>query len=246
MNGIEPQAYLTDVIARIVAGRPQSGFDDLLPWVYAQQFHGAVAAMPTLTCSEPPGEAMHRTGRAVARAIGVSLRAVQRIWAAYSLQPHRLRTFTDGAMPTNRDSKLSKLTQCLSCLGICLLRPVIECKILSIQHKGHGLGSRPRLDVSELPWPLSRPPSLPRQAVGCPHDENGQFRFARDPGGGVDGIERLAERSHLRAAEAVSKSVEKGGITHRSASARRSDQNSADMSYLGDRHSRGIQRRRFL
>ena len=43
LNGVEPQAYLTDVIARIVAGHPQSGLDDLLPWAYAPQPLRAVA-----------------------------------------------------------------------------------------------------------------------------------------------------------------------------------------------------------
>ena len=38
-----PQAYLADVIARIVAGHPQSGLDDLLPWTYAAQPLRAVA-----------------------------------------------------------------------------------------------------------------------------------------------------------------------------------------------------------
>jgi hypothetical protein len=46
-----------------------------------------------LPCSEAPGNATHWTGRAVAKAVGVSLRAVQRIWDAHRLQPHRLRTF---------------------------------------------------------------------------------------------------------------------------------------------------------
>ena len=46
-----------------------------------------------LTCSEPPGEATHWTGRAVAKVMGVSLRTVQRIWQAHNLKPHRLRTF---------------------------------------------------------------------------------------------------------------------------------------------------------
>lgn len=110
LNGIEPQAYLTDVMARIVGGHLQSGLNDLLPWAYAQQFHRA--AVLTLTCSEPPGEAMHQTGRAVARAVGISPRAVQRIWAAHRLKPHRLRTFTDGPKSTNRDSGLSKLHRC--------------------------------------------------------------------------------------------------------------------------------------
>ena len=52
-----------------------------------------VAKVLALPCSEAPGTATHWTGRAVAKAVGVSLRAVQRIWEAHRLQPHRLRTF---------------------------------------------------------------------------------------------------------------------------------------------------------
>jgi Homeodomain-like domain len=44
-----------------------------------------------LTLSEPPGEATHWTGRAMATATGISLRSVQRIWAAHGLEPHRVR-----------------------------------------------------------------------------------------------------------------------------------------------------------
>lgn len=52
-----------------------------------------IAKVLELTCSEPPGEATHWTGRAMAKAFNISLRAVQRLWAAHRLQPHRLRTF---------------------------------------------------------------------------------------------------------------------------------------------------------
>ena len=52
-----------------------------------------------LTCTEPPGEATHWTGRAMAKAVGLSLRSVQRIWAAHQLQPHRLRTFKRSRDP---------------------------------------------------------------------------------------------------------------------------------------------------
>jgi transposase len=34
LNGVDPQAYLTDVITRIVNGHPNSRIDELLPWVY--------------------------------------------------------------------------------------------------------------------------------------------------------------------------------------------------------------------
>ena len=52
-----------------------------------------VARVLALTCSEPPGEVTHWTGRAVAKAVGISLRAVQRIWDTHRLAPHRIRTF---------------------------------------------------------------------------------------------------------------------------------------------------------
>jgi hypothetical protein len=43
LNGVAPQAYLADVIARIVAGHPQSQIDDLLPWANATPPLKAVA-----------------------------------------------------------------------------------------------------------------------------------------------------------------------------------------------------------
>jgi transposase len=44
LTGVEPQAYLTDVITRIVNGHPNSRLDDLLPWTYpAMQDLKAVA-----------------------------------------------------------------------------------------------------------------------------------------------------------------------------------------------------------
>jgi transposase len=58
-----------------------------------------VAKVLALPCSEPPGNATHWTGRAVAKAAGVSLRAVQRIWEAHRIQPHRLRTFKKSSDP---------------------------------------------------------------------------------------------------------------------------------------------------
>jgi hypothetical protein len=47
----------------------------------------------TLTLGDPPGATTHWTGRAMAAVSGVSLRSVQRIWAAHGLQPHRVRRF---------------------------------------------------------------------------------------------------------------------------------------------------------
>jgi transposase len=35
LTGIEPHAYLADVITKIVNDHPNSQIDDLLPWAYA-------------------------------------------------------------------------------------------------------------------------------------------------------------------------------------------------------------------
>ena len=58
-----------------------------------------VAKVLAPTCSEPPGETTHWTGRAMAKTMGVSLSAVQRIWAAHHLQPRRIRTFKRSTDP---------------------------------------------------------------------------------------------------------------------------------------------------
>ncbi len=62
-----------------------------------------VARVVTLTCGPPPHQATHWTGRAMAKAVGISLRSVQRIWAAHGLEPHRIRTFK-----LSRDPQLSE------------------------------------------------------------------------------------------------------------------------------------------
>jgi transposase len=58
-----------------------------------------VQRIVTLTCAEPPHEATHWTGRAIAKAVGVSLRSVQRIWQAHELEPHRVRSFKRSRDP---------------------------------------------------------------------------------------------------------------------------------------------------
>jgi hypothetical protein len=37
VNAIDPQAYLADVITKIVNGHPNSRIDELLPWAYSTQ-----------------------------------------------------------------------------------------------------------------------------------------------------------------------------------------------------------------
>ncbi|MGZ9092906.1 MAG: IS630 family transposase [Rhodoplanes sp.] len=50
-----------------------------------------VVALTTTT--DPPGEATHWAAGAMAKAVGISVSSVQRIWRAHGLQPHRVRRF---------------------------------------------------------------------------------------------------------------------------------------------------------
>src|SRR5271168_4624252 len=70
--------------------------------------------MVALTCTEPPHQATHWTGRAMAKVMGLSVGSVQRIWRAHKLQPHRLRTFKRSRDP----SFATKLTDIVG-LGAC-------------------------------------------------------------------------------------------------------------------------------
>jgi len=56
---------------------------------------GAEAAerVVALTLGEPPGETTHWTGVLMAKAAGLSVSSVQRIWRKHGLQPHRMRQF---------------------------------------------------------------------------------------------------------------------------------------------------------
>jgi hypothetical protein len=58
-----------------------------------------VARVVAMTCGAPLGEAMHWTGRAMAKAARISLRSVQRIWQAHQIQPHRVRSFKRSRDP---------------------------------------------------------------------------------------------------------------------------------------------------
>lgn len=46
-----------------------------------------------LTWTDPPAEATHWTAAMMAKAVGISVSSVQRIWRAHGLQPHRVKQF---------------------------------------------------------------------------------------------------------------------------------------------------------
>jgi Homeodomain-like domain len=77
-----------------------------------------------LTCTQPPHQATHWTGRAMAKATGVSLRSVQRIWQSHQLQPHRIRAFKHSRDP----AFAAKLTDIVGSMSI--PRPMLWCSRL--------------------------------------------------------------------------------------------------------------------
>ena len=86
-----------------------------------------VQRVVALSCSEPPGEATHWTGRMMAAAVGLSLRTVQRIWAAHQLQPHRLRSFK-----RSRDPEF--ITKLADIVGL-YMAPPSHAVVLSVDEK---------------------------------------------------------------------------------------------------------------
>jgi hypothetical protein len=82
-----------------------------------------------LTLTEPAGAATHWTGRAMAATTGVSLRSVQRVWAAHGLQPHRVRRFKLSRDPAFA-AKLRDV------VGLHLAPPA-HAIVLSVDEKSH-------------------------------------------------------------------------------------------------------------
>src|SRR5262245_50655062 len=96
----------------------------------------------TLTCAEPPGEATHCTDRATAKAIGISLHSVQRVWQAHRLQPDRIRTFKRCVHPYIARSLLE--------MRLLYVPPPKRAQILSLDEKS-------QIQPNERPQPRLSP-----------------------------------------------------------------------------------------
>ena len=124
-------------VSRPTVGRWQqrfaeSGIDGLLRDKTRKPGKAPIAAetaarVVAMACTQPPHEATHWTGRAMAKAIGISLGSVQRIWRAHKLQPHRLRTFKRSRDP-NFATKLTDI------VGL-YIDPPAHAVVLSIDEK---------------------------------------------------------------------------------------------------------------
>lgn len=143
LQSAEPLA-VPGVACRVAVGRPavwrwqrrfaEAGVDGLLHDASRKPgeapVDGAtVRRVVAVTCGQPPGEATHRAGRAIARTAENSLRSVQRIWAAHDLQPHRMRTFKRSNDP-DFAAKLEAI------VGL-YLDPPAHSLVLSVDEKSH-------------------------------------------------------------------------------------------------------------
>ena len=79
------------------------------------------------TLGEPPGEATHWTGQAMAKAVGIGLGSVQAIWKAHGLVPHRTRTFK-----LSRDPEF--ITKLREIVGL-YMSPPAHSLVLSVDEK---------------------------------------------------------------------------------------------------------------
>ena len=105
------------------------------------------ARVVALTCTQPPHQATHWTGRAMAKAAGIALRSMQRIWQAHQLQPHRLRTFK-----RSRDPAFA--TKLADIVGL-YIDPPAHAVVLSVDEKAN----------PSPPLHEQRPPSHPTGAA---------------------------------------------------------------------------------
>jgi hypothetical protein len=86
-----------------------------------------VARVVELTLGPPPGEVTHWTASAMAKAAGISVSSVQRIWRSHGLAPHRFRQF--------KLSKDPKFVEKLQDIVGLYMAPPAHAIVLSIDEK---------------------------------------------------------------------------------------------------------------
>ncbi len=79
----------------------------------------AAERIVALTLDDPPGETTHWTSALMAKAAGVSVSSVQRIWRSHGLQPHRVRQFK----LSNDPNFIGQAARCRRPRSLPLVRP---------------------------------------------------------------------------------------------------------------------------
>jgi len=163
-----------------------------------------VAQVVAMTCSEPPGEATHWTGRAMAKAVGLSLRTIQRIWEAHRLQPHRIRTFK-----RSNDPEFAEKVEDI--VGL-YMHPPAHAVVLSIDEKSQ---------IQALDRTRPGLPIKPGKCGTMTHDDKRHgtttlFAALNTLDGAVLGrcMQRHTHREFIRFLNAVDRAVPPGKLVH--------------------------------
>jgi transposase len=157
-----------------------------------------------LTRQAPPGEVTHWTGRAMAKAVGISLGAVQGIWKAHGLLPHRVRTFK-----LSRDPEfISKLRDVVGLY----MSPPAHAVVLSVDEKSQIQA----LDRTQpgLPMKEGQPATMTHDYVR--HGTTTLFAALNVLDGTVLGrcMQRHRHQEFLRFLNAVEAAVPAGKLVH--------------------------------
>ena len=157
-----------------------------------------------LTHKEPPGEATHWTGRMMAKAVGISLRSVQRIWAAHRLAPHRMRTFKLSKDP----AFVPKLREVVGLY----LHPPAHATVLSVDEKSQ-IQALERTQTG-LPMREEQPATATHDYVR--HGTTTLFAALNVLDGSVVGrcMQRHRHQEFLRFLNAVEAAVPAGKLVH--------------------------------
>jgi hypothetical protein len=102
------------------------------------------ARVVELRQGDPPGEATHWTAPAMAKAVGISVSSVQRIWRAHGFQPHRVRQFE-----LSRDPEFVPKLRDIGGLSTSIRRR--HAVVLSVDEKSQiqALGTQPGLPIKK-------------------------------------------------------------------------------------------------
>ncbi len=157
-----------------------------------------------LTRGPPPGEATHWSGRAMAKVVGISLSAVQGIWKAHGLVPHRVRTFK-----LSRDPEF--ITKLRDIVGL-YMSPPAHAVVLSVDEKSQ---------IQALDRTQPGLPAKPGQCATVTHDYTRHgtttlFAALNVLDGTVVGrcMQRHRHQEFLRFLNAVEAAVPAGKLVH--------------------------------
>jgi transposase len=157
-----------------------------------------------LTRRRPPGEATHWTGRAMAKAVRISLGAVQGIWKAHGLVPHRVRTFK-----LSRDPEF--IAKLRDVVGL-YMHPPAHAIVLSVDEKSQIQA----LDRTQpgLPMKEGRPATMTHDYVR--HGTTTLFAALNILDGTVVGrcMQRHRHQEFIRFLNAVEAAVPAGKLIH--------------------------------